>query len=70
MKLWAWGLNHIALPAVGGIAPHAGLLPMQQLGQHLAVMHMRRRGRHGMNQFGLAIHADMDLHAEIPLMLL
>src|SRR5574340_457893 len=39
-------LNHVALPAIGGIAPYSCLLSMQQLRQHLAVMDIRRRGRH------------------------
>ena len=62
--------DHVALPAVGRIAPHAGLLSMQQLRQHLAVMHIRRRGRHRMDQFGPAVHPDMGLHAEVPLVAL
>lgn len=60
-------LNHVALPAVGSSAPHAGLLPMQQLRQHLAVMHICGGGRRGMNQLGSAIHSDRGPHAEIPL---
>jgi hypothetical protein len=44
--------DHGALPAVGGVAPHPRLLPMKQVGQHLAVMHIRRRGRQRMDQLG------------------
>ena len=36
--------DHVALSAIGGIAPHPRLLTMQQLRQHLAVMHIGRRG--------------------------
>lgn len=54
-------LNHITLPAIGRVAPHPRLLAMEQLGQHLAVVHVRRRGRHGVNQLRLAIHANMRL---------
>ncbi len=43
---------------------------MQQFRQHLAVMHIGRRGGHGMNQLRLAVHANMRLHAEIPLVAL
>ena len=49
--------NHVALPAVGRVAPHAGLLPMQQVGQHLAVRHIRRRGRDRMDQCGPTVHS-------------
>ena len=33
-------------------------------------MHIRRRGRDRMNQLGLAIHTNMRLHAEVPLVAL
>jgi hypothetical protein len=38
--------DHVALPAVGRVTPHARLLPMQQIWQHLAGMHIRRRRGH------------------------
>ena len=40
---------------------------MQQLAQQLAVMNIRRRGRHRVNQLGLTIDTNMSLHAEVPL---
>ncbi len=60
-------LNDVALPAVGCIAPDPRLLPVQQLRQHLAVMHIGRRGGDRMNQRGAAVDANMRLHAEVPL---
>ncbi len=62
--------DHVALPAVGGIAPPPRLLPMQQVRQHLAVMHIRRRGCHRMDQLGPAVHPEMRRHAEVPLVAL
>ncbi len=70
LSMWRVVLNHLTLPAVGGIAPHSRLLTMQQLGQHLAVMDMRRRGRHGVNQFGPTVYPNMRLHAKGPLVAL
>ena len=58
--------NDLRLFTVGGIAPDPSLLPMQQLRQHLAVMHSRRRRGDRMNQFRLTVDADMRLHAEVP----
>ncbi len=59
--------DNVTLPAVGSIAPDLGLLAMQQLGQHLTVMHMGRGGHDRMNQLGAAVHAHMRLHAKVPL---
>lgn len=57
-------LNHVARPAIGGVSPHTGLLSVQQLGQHLIVMHIRRRGRHRMDQHGPTVYPEMGRHAE------
>ena len=62
--------NGFRLPTVGRIAPDTGFFPVQQVGQHLAVMDIGRRGSDRMNQFRLAVHADMRLHAEVPLVAL
>ncbi len=59
--------DHLALPSIGRIAPHAGLLPMQQLGQHLTVMYIRRVGCHGVDQFGPTVYPNVSFHAEVPL---
>lgn len=40
---------------------------MQQSRQHLTVMHIGGGRRDGMNELCLAIHANMRLHADIPL---
>jgi len=60
-------LNHVALAAIGGIPPDPRLLAMEQFRQHLAVMYVRRRRRHRMDQLRPAVHADMGLHAKVPL---
>ena len=40
---------------------------MQQIPKQLAVVNVRRCGRDRMDQLGLAIDANMPLHAEVPL---
>ncbi len=65
---WRVVPNHTALPPLGGIPPHPGLLAMQQRGQYLTVMPMGRRSRDRMKQCGPAVHADLGLHADIPRM--
>lgn len=62
--------DRVALPAIGRIASHASLLPMQQLRQHLTVMHIRRGGRHEVDQFGPTVYPNMSSHAEVPLVAL
>lgn len=61
-------LNHVTLSAVGRITPDPRLVPMQQLRQDLAVIHIGHCGcdRMRMNQFGVAVDATMRLHAEVP----
>ncbi len=58
------------LSAVGRIAPDSGFFAMQQIGQHLTVMDIGRCGAHRVNQRRLAIHANVRLHAEVPLVAL
>ena len=47
--------DHRPLATVRLITPHAGLLPVQQLGQHRAVGDIGRRGHHRVDQFGSAV---------------
>ena len=47
-------MEDVLLPTLGRIAPHPGFLPMKQGWQHLAGVHVRRRGHHGMDQRGPA----------------
>jgi IS5 family transposase len=62
--------DHRPLSAVGLITPYPGLLPVQQFGQHRAVGDIGRRRHHGVDQLGAAVHPQMRLHAEIPLVAL
>ena len=59
--------NHLALPRIGRIAPHAGLIAMQQIPKQLAVVNVRCGSGHRMDQLGLAISTNMRLHAKVPL---
>src|SRR5207248_3937810 len=55
------------LSTVGLITPHAGLLPLQQFGQHRAVCEIGGRRPHGVDQLGAAVDPEMRLHPKIPL---
>src|SRR6516165_6356251 len=60
--------DHRPLSPISLIAIDPRLLPVQQLPQHLRIMHVRRRRRHRMDQLGPAVHADVQLHTKIPLL--
>src|SRR5215510_14713796 len=62
--------DHRPLTAIGLIAPHAGFVPVQQLGQHRTVGDIRRRRHCRVDQLAAAVDAEMRLHAEIPLVAL
>jgi hypothetical protein len=62
--------DHIALAGIRRIAPHPPLLTMQQITQHLRIVYVGGGGHHRMHELGLAIRADMRLHAEVPLVAL
>ena len=62
--------DHRTLTAVGLIAPYAGLLVVQQIGQHRAVGGIGGRGDHRVDQLGAAVDAKMRIHAKIPLVAL
>src|SRR5215469_2773894 len=51
--------DHGALAAIGLVAPDAGFLAMQQLGQDPAVSGIGRRRHHRMDQLGAAVDAEM-----------
>ena len=59
--------DHFTLSGIGRVTPDAGLTAMQQVRQHLAVMHIGRRLAHRVDQFAPAVHPDMRLHPKIPL---
>ena len=58
------------LALIGAVAPDLTLLAVEKIVDDLAVVRVGRRCNHGMNDTGAAIHADMGLHAEIPLIAL
>ena len=57
----------LTLSGVRRITPHPGFVAVQQIGQHLTVVHIRGRHGNGMNELGLAVHANVAFHAEVPL---
>jgi hypothetical protein len=56
------------LAGIGRVAIHALLVAMQQIGQWVFVVHVGRRHHGAVRQPALAVHADVQLHAEIPLL--
>src|SRR5205807_6758205 len=50
------------------IAPHPRLFPMQQVRQRQRVRHVRRRGQDRVDELVLAVHPEVRLHPEIPLL--
>jgi len=62
-RLFQYGL----LANVCRITPRVCFIPMQQVRQYPRAVHFCGGDDHQMNQFGFAIHANVHLHAEIPL---
>lgn len=62
--------DELLLTGVGRVAIDPALIAVQQLRDRMLVMHVGRRGHHRVDQLCLAIHADVGLHAEIPLIAL
>ncbi len=60
-------LDYCLLAHVGGVAPYARFVSMQEFGQRLAIVYIRRRGYDRMDQPALTIDSDVSLHPEIPL---
>ena len=65
LRLWCTSMDRLTLARVGRIAPDPRLVPVQQVRQRLAIMHVRRRRHHCMHQLGLAVDPDVRLHAEM-----
>jgi hypothetical protein len=59
--------DHCPLAAIRLVAPHAGFVPVRQIGQHCTVGDIGRRGHHRMDQRAAAIDPEMPLHPEVPL---
>src|SRR6516164_4177503 len=70
LGFWRVLPDHRALAAISLIAPHSGLLTMQQIGQHCAVGGIGRGGGHRVDQLAAAVDAKMRLHAKVPLIAL
>lgn len=62
--------DHLLWARVCGVAIHPTFVAVQQLRDGVFIMHVGRRGSHRVDQLGHAIHADVRLHAEVPLVAL
>lgn len=70
LRLRRTGPDRLALTTVGRIPPEPRLLPVQQIRQQLAIVHIGRRGGHSVDHPVLAVHPDVRLYAEVPLVAL
>src|SRR5215813_8959088 len=57
--------DHRPLAAIGLVAPHAGFVPVQQIGQHLTVGNIGRCRHHRVDQLAAAVDPEMPLHPEV-----
>lgn len=62
--------DELLLTGVGRVAIDPALVAVQQLRDQMLVMHVGRRGHRRVDQLCLAIHADVGLHAKMPLIAL
>ncbi len=60
----------MCLASVGAVAVESGFVSVQQVWHFLAVMYVRGRDAGTMYQAALAVRANMQLHAEVPLIAL
>src|SRR5665647_956071 len=59
--------DRLSLPLISTVAPHAGLLAVQNVFDRSAVMHIGGRRRYRVDNLGFAVDTDMRLQAKIPL---
>ena len=67
---WRASGNVFFLAGIGGVTPHSGFFPVEQVRQHLRIVHVGWRRDHRVNELGAAVHADVGLHPEVPLVAL
>lgn len=70
LGLWRLADNQLFLAGVGAVAVDTPLGSMEQIGQRMLVMHIGRCDHRAVRQAALAVHADVQLHAEVPLLAL
>src|SRR5438046_3836417 len=68
LRFGGFATNDVALTLVRLIAVDPCLVATQQLTHDLAIVGIRRRDRHRVDDFALAIDADVPFHAELPLL--
>src|ERR1035441_9181003 len=59
--------DHLTLALIGAIAPHAGLIAVQNVWDGSTIMHIGWRRRYRVDGLDFAINTDVGLHAKIPL---
>jgi hypothetical protein len=70
LRLRCMLMNKICLTVIALVTPDPRFLAMQQIGQRLAIRHVRCRYQHRMDQFRAAVDTDMRFHTEVPLLAL
>ena len=61
-------LNQLLLAGVGRVTVHTLLIAMEQIGQRVLFMHIGRCDHCAVRQPALAVQADVQLHAKVPLL--
>ena len=69
-RFWRNLIEHFFLDNVGAVAIQSGIVAMQQIWQFLTVVDIGGRDRGALCEAGFAVHANMYLHAEVPLVAL
>ena len=68
LRIWCHLQDHGLLTRIGRIPPYRRLVAMQKIRQNPRIEDIGRRGDYRMNQLAATVHADMRLHAEVPLL--
>ncbi len=63
-------MNRLGLALIPGVTPDLRFIAMQQIRQHVHIGHRCRRRANRVHDAFFGIHADVRLHAEIPLIAL
>src|SRR4051812_21599541 len=67
---WRLGPDQLLLRGIRAVTEDALLLAMKQVRQRVLVMYVRRSDHSTVRKAGLAVHADVQFHTEVPLLAL
>src|SRR5258707_11913144 len=67
LRVWRGLVDGLRLALIAAVAPHLALFAVQQVGQHMLVGHRGRGRAYRMHHALFAVHPDMRLQTEVPL---